>query len=76
MNPAYQQTQPSQGDRYIASDTGIVYVLKQNPFTSLQNWIVVNQGGVISVNGQTGAVALTTDEVPEGITNKYFESGV
>jgi hypothetical protein len=33
---------------------------------------VDNTESVSSVNGQTGAVSLTTDNISEGITNKYF----
>ena len=33
---------------------------------------VDNTDAVVSVNGQTGAVSLTTDNIPEGATNLYF----
>ncbi len=33
---------------------------------------VDNTDAVVSVNGQTGAVSLTTDNIPEGLTNQYF----
>ena len=33
---------------------------------------VDNTDSVISVNGQTGAVSLTTDNISEGVTNLYF----
>ena len=33
---------------------------------------VDNTDAVISVNGFTGAVSLTTDNIPEGLTNQYF----
>ena len=33
---------------------------------------VDNTDAVVSVNGQTGAVSLTTDNIPEGATNQYF----
>lgn len=33
---------------------------------------VDNTDAVVSVNGQTGAVSLTTDNIPEGLTNLYF----
>lgn len=35
---------------------------------------VDNTDSVTSVNGQTGAVSLTTDNIPEGVTNLYFTS--
>lgn len=33
---------------------------------------VDNTDAVVSVNGQTGAVSLTTDNISEGLTNQYF----
>ena len=33
---------------------------------------VDNTDAVVSVNGQTGAVSLTTDNIPEGTTNLYY----
>lgn len=33
---------------------------------------VDNTDAVVSVNGQTGAVSLTTDNIPEGATNQYY----
>jgi len=33
---------------------------------------VDNTDAVVSVNGQTGAVSLTTDNIPEGATNLYY----
>lgn len=33
---------------------------------------VDNTDAVVSVNGQTGAVSLTTDNIPEGSTNQYY----
>lgn len=35
----------------------------------------VNSNSVASVNGQTGVVTLSTDNISEGITNKYFTDG-
>ena len=35
---------------------------------------VDNTDSVTSVNGQTGAVSLTTDNIPEGVVNQYFTS--
>jgi predicted heme/steroid binding protein len=35
---------------------------------------VDNTDSVTSVNGQTGAVSLTTDNIPEGAVNQYFTS--
>jgi len=76
LNPDYSQAQPIQGDRYLATDTGVVYMLKNIPFTSPSNWILLNQGGVQRVNGYDGQVVLNTDDVQEGLSNKYFDSGI
>lgn len=38
-------------------------------------WVAGGQGNVASVNGQTGAVSLTTDTVPEG-AKKYFTNSL
>ncbi len=51
------------GDRYIATDAGIVYILKQVPFTSPGNWILMSQGGVTTINGYDGVVVLDTDNI-------------
>ena len=36
----------------------------------------MSQGGVSQVNGQTGVVVLSTDDITEGVTNRYFSSGM
>lgn len=51
--------------------------------TTVQETTVIQQGGstssvsggVTSVNGKTGAVDLTTDDVPQGTANLYLTSG-
>jgi hypothetical protein len=36
-------------------------------------WVLINEdGGVTSVNGETGTVDLNSDDIDEGITNLYF----
>jgi hypothetical protein len=64
------------GDQYIATDSGSIYILKDNPFTTTGNWVLLTQGGVMSVNGLQGVVSLSTDDVPEGLGSKYFASGI
>ncbi|GHU77550.1 hypothetical protein AGMMS49992_25780 [Clostridia bacterium] len=61
------------GDIGIAQDTGSSYILVDDDPTVLADWIKITNGaeGVTSVNGQTGAVSLTTSEVTEG-SNQYF----
>lgn len=76
LNPAYVTSQPVIGDQYIATDSGSIYILKDNPFTTVGNWVLLTQGGVTSVNGLQGVVALSTDDVGEGIVNQYFASGI
>lgn len=39
---------------------------------SLQTITISASGNVLSVNGQTGAVVLDTDDISEGATNEYF----
>ena len=39
---------------------------------SLQTITIAASGNVLSVNGQTGAVVLDTDDITEGATNQYF----
>ena len=62
------------GDMCIRTDTNAVYVLSADDPSVLANWLQINipSGGVISVNGQTGAVVLGTDDITEGSTNLYY----
>jgi hypothetical protein len=39
---------------------------------ALQTITIAASGNVLSVNGQTGAVVLDTDDITEGTTNQYF----
>lgn len=62
------------GDIAIRSDVSKTFILKQSPATTLGNWVALKTPteGVLSVNGLTGAVTLTTDNVAEGETNQYY----
>lgn len=62
------------GDIAIRSDTSNVYILSAEPASELANWILfpTPASAVLSVNGKTGAVTLTTDDISEGTTNKYY----
>lgn len=52
------------GDMAIRQDNGLTYVLAETPASSLANWKEVTAAGqVVSVNGQTGVVALTYTDV-------------
>jgi hypothetical protein len=61
------------GDICIRSDINKSFILKQAPFSTLANWIELKTptDTVISVNGQTGAISLTTSNITEG-TNLYW----
>lgn len=61
------------GDIAIRSDITKSFILKQTPASTLANWLELKSptGDVISVNGKTGAVVLTTSDITEG-NNKYY----
>lgn len=61
------------GDICIRSDENKTYILKTAPAATLANWkeLKTPTNGVISVNGQTGAITLTTSHITEG-TNLYW----
>jgi hypothetical protein len=62
------------GSIAIRSDQNINYVLSALPATTLSNWIqLAASTDVSTINGIVGpSVNLTTNEIPEGSTNKYF----
>ena len=62
------------GDVAVRSDINKSFILKQTPASTLGNWVELRTptDTVISVNGKTGAVTLTTDDVAEGSTKLYF----
>jgi hypothetical protein len=61
------------GDVAVRTDENKCYILKQKPSSTLANWILLRTPTdlVLSVNGKTGAVVLTTSDVSEG-TNLYY----
>lgn len=61
------------GDVAVRSDLNKTYILKQGPADVVDNWTEMKTptDSVISVNGKTGAVALTTSNVAEG-DNLYY----
>lgn len=61
------------GDICVRSDINKTYILKQNGYATLANWVELKTptDTVISVNGQTGAITLTTANIAEG-TNLYW----
>jgi hypothetical protein len=62
------------GSIAIRTDVNKNFVLSVTPSTTLSNWVeLATPNSVTSVNGYAGPnVVLTTDEVAEGSTNKYF----
>lgn len=61
------------GDIAVRSDENKTYMLKASPASTLANWIMLKTPTdvVLSVNGKTGVVSLTTSDITEG-TNLYF----
>ncbi len=63
------------GDVAVRNDISKSFILTQNPSSTLANWqvLLTPAESVSSVNGQTGTVSLTTDQITEG-TNKYVSA--
>lgn len=57
----------AKGDMAVRSDTNITYRLKDNPASTLANWVVVS--GVNKVNGRTGNVQVAERGVNSDITS-------
>jgi len=73
----------TQGSYYIVSVSGTTTIDGISDW-NVGDWIIFdgtawqqvdNTDAVVSVNGQTGAVSLTTDNITEGATNLYFTNG-
>jgi hypothetical protein len=72
------------GDFYIVNTAGTT-TIDGNSTWNVGDWIInasttwdrVEQGATVSsVNGGTGAVVLTTDDINQGLTNKYFTNAL
>ncbi len=65
-----------EGSIAIRTDNSKNYVLSTTPASTLSNWIeLATPSSVASVNGFTGPnVSLTTDNIAEGSTNKYYSN--
>ena len=62
------------GDMAYVQDSEKTYRLVGLPADNPLNWKVLNSAAsVISINGLTGAVSMSTDNLPEGLVNKYFK---
>jgi hypothetical protein len=79
-NPVLTSSVGTQGYYYVVNVAGSTNL---NGITDWQvgDWAIFSGGvwqkvdntdAVSSVNGQVGAVSLTTDNIPEGVTNLYF----
>lgn len=65
-----------QGDVAVRSDINRSFILKQSPATTLSNWVELKTptDTVLSVNGETGVVTLTTSNILEGLNLYYTEA--
>lgn len=61
------------GDIAIRSDVNKTFILSKTSASAVENWLELKTptDAVLSVNGKTGAVVLTTDNIAEG-SNLYF----
>ncbi len=61
------------GDLAIRTDTNTTYVLSAVDYSNVSNWvqILTPTDSVLSVNGEVGAINLSTTEIDEG-TNLYY----
>ena len=61
------------GDMAYVQDNEKTYRLVGLPSDNPLNWKELNSAaGVISINGLNGVVSMSSDDLPEGIVNKYF----
>lgn len=62
------------GDVAVRTDLSETFILQGTDPTVLSDWVMLltPTDAVISVNGQTGAVSLDSDDIVEGVTNLYF----
>ena len=61
------------GDIAYVQDDEKAYMLVGLPSDNPLNWKGLNSAAsVISINGLTGAVSISSDDLPEGPVNKYF----
>jgi hypothetical protein len=62
------------GDVAVRTDLSETFILQGTDPTVLADWVMLltPTDAVISVNGQTGAVSLDSDDVAEGASNLYF----
>lgn len=70
---AMLELQAQIGDIAIRTDVQKTFILQKAPATVKENWVALAtpSGDVISVNGKTGVVVLTSKDITEN-TNLYF----
>lgn len=62
-----------QGDVAVRTDVNKTFILSQSPASTLANWIELQfPCSVISVNGKTGAVVLTGDDIDVTVNGSTF----
>lgn len=64
--------QANPGDIAFRQDNSNSYQLIALPSSTLANWKQLNIVGVSSINGNSGIVNIATDDIPEGVINKYY----
>lgn len=62
------------GDVAIRSDLRKTFILATEPSSIIGSWkeLLTPTDLILSVNGKTGIIILNTDDIAEGINNKYF----
>lgn len=62
------------GDIAVRTDLNKSFILTASPASTLANWqeLLTPVSAVVSVNGQTGAVSLNSDNISEGSSNLYY----
>ena len=61
------------GDIAYVQDLEDTYMLVALPSNNHLNWKKLNSAaGVVSINGLNGVVSISSDDLPEGLVNKYF----
>lgn len=62
------------GDVAVRTDLNKSFILKGTDPSVLGDWqdLLHPASSVLSVNSQTGVVSLDTDDISEGVTNKYY----
>jgi hypothetical protein len=81
LSPALADGTGNAGDIYVVTVAGTQNLGSGNITFAQGDWIMyngsiweksINSNAVASVNGQTGAVSLNSDNISEGSTNKYY----